>query len=113
VVDGSRRVSKNVASPTLEAERTVVHFTVSVERTTVTDTSGFDHVTRMDPQSWTMADAARMVFVQTPAGQASQTLENELRYECPPFGGCARQARALRLIEHVVVPLGVVPQHVT
>ena len=83
----------------------------------VTETSGFDHLTKIDRQSWGMADTPRVVdvvgLVQTPAGQASQTLENELRYECPPSGGCARQARALRLIAHVVVPLGVVRQHVT
>jgi hypothetical protein len=72
-----------------------------------------------------MADTPRVVDVdtprvvdvvvlgQTPAGQASQTLGDELRYECPPLGGCARQARALRLIAQVVVPLGVVRQHVT
>ena len=83
----------------------------------VTETSGFDHLTKIDRQSWGMADTPRVVdvvgLVQTPAGQASQTLENELRYECPPSGGCARQARALRLIAHVVMPLDVVRQHVT
>src|SRR3989442_12172851 len=82
----------------------------------VTETSGFDHLTKIDRQSSGMADTPRVVdvvLVQTPAGQASQTLENELRYECPPSGGCARQARALRLIAHVVMPLGVVRQHVT
>jgi hypothetical protein len=109
-------VSKNVACPTLEAERTVVHVALSVERTMVTDTSGFDHVTKTDRQSSAMAETPRVVvvvLVQTPAGHASHTLENGLRAECPPLGGCARQARALRLILHVVVPLGVVPQHVT
>ena len=110
-------MSKNVACPTREAESTVVHVALSVERAMVTETSGFDHLTKIDRQSWGMADTPRVVdvvgLVQTPAGQASQTLENELRYECPPSGGCARQARALRLIAHVVVPLGVVRQHVT
>jgi len=107
-------VSKNVACPTREAESTVVHVALSVERAMVTETSGFDHLTKIDRQSSGMADTPRVVdVVQTPAGQASQTLENELRYECPPSGGCARQARALRLIAHVVVPLGVVRQHVT
>ena len=109
-------MSKNVACPTREAESTVVHVALSVERAMVTETSGFDHLTKTDRQSSAMADTPRVVdvvLVQTPAGQASQTLENELRYECPPSGGCARQARALRLIAHVVVPLGVVRQHVT
>ncbi len=105
-------MSKNVACPTREAESTVVHVALSVERPMVTETSGSDHVTKIDRQSSAMADTLR-VLVQTPPGQASQTLENELRYECPPWGGCARQARALRLIAHVVVPLGVVRQHVT
>ena len=103
-------MSKNVACPTREAESTVVHVALSVERAMVTETSGFDQLTKIDRQSSGMADTPS---VQTPAGQASQTLENELRYECPPSGGCARQARALRLIAHVVVPLGVVRQHVT
>ena len=112
-------MSKNVACPTREAESTVVHVALSVERPMVTETSGFDHVTKIDRQSSAMADTPRVVdvvvLVQTPAGQASQTLEleNGLRYECPPLGGCARQTRALRLIAHVVVPLGVVRQHVT
>jgi hypothetical protein len=111
-------MSKNVACPKLEAERTVVHVALSVDRTMVTDTSGFDHVTKIDRQSSAMAETPSVVvvvlmLVQPPAGQASQTLEDELRYECPPLGGCARQARALRLIAHVVVPLGVVRQHVT
>ena len=120
MVDGWRPLSKNVACPTLEAERTVVHVALSVERTMVTDTSGFDHVTNIDRQPGAMAETPRVVvvvvlvvLVQTPAGQASQTLENELRYECPPLVRCPRQARALRLIAHVVVPLGVVRQHVT
>ena len=110
-------MSKNVACPTREAESTVVHVALSVERAMVTETSGFDHLTKTDRQSSAMADTPRVVdvvvLVQTPAGQASQTLENGLRYECPSSGGCARQARALRLIAHVVVPLGVVRQHVT
>jgi len=110
-------VSKNVACPTREAESTVVHVALSVERPMVTETSGFDHVTKIDRQSSAMADTPRVVdvvvLVQTPAGQASQTLENGLRYECPPLGGCARQTRTLRLIAHVVVPSGVVRQHVT
>ena len=83
----------------------------------VTETSGFDHLTKIDRQSSGMADTPRVVDVvlpvQTPAGQTSQTLENELRYACPPLGWCARQARALGLMAHVVVPLGVVRQHVT
>jgi hypothetical protein len=110
-------VSKNVACPTREAESTVVHVALSVERPMVTETSGFDHVTKIDRQSSAMADTPRVVdvvvLVQTPAGQASQTLENEVTYECPPLGGCPRQACAFRLIAHVVVPLGVVRQHVT
>jgi hypothetical protein len=82
----------------------------------VTGTSGFDHVTKTDRQSSAIAETPRVVvvvLVQTPAGHASQTLENEVTYECRPLGGCARQVRTLRLIVHVVVPLGVVPQHVT
>jgi len=54
-----------------------------------------------------------VVLVQPSAGQTSQALENELRYACPPLGGCARQAPALRLIAHVVEPLAVVRQQVT
>ena len=103
-------MSKNVACPTADAESTVFHFFVSVERRTATDTSGFDHVTKIDPQPWGTTDTPRAV--QTP-GQASQTLENALRYEWPPESGCARQACALRVIAHVVMPLGVVRQHVT
>ena len=114
-------MSKNVACPTLEAESTVVHLALSVERSTLTATSAFDHVTRTDWQSWGVADTPRVVDVvvlllllpQLPAGHASQTLEYGLRYEGSPFGECARQARALRLIAHVVVPSGVVRQHVT
>ena len=91
----------------------------------VTGTSGFDHVINIDRQSSAMADTPRVVDVdrpsvvdvvvleQTPPGHASQTLGDELTYECPPLGGCERQARALRLIAHVVVPFGVVRQHVT
>ena len=75
----------------------------------MTATSGSDHVTRIDWQSWGMTDTPRT----PPAGHASQTLENELKYERPPFGGCARQARALRLTAHVVMPSGVLRQHVT
>jgi hypothetical protein len=109
-------VSTNVACPTREAESTVVHVALSVERRMVTDTFGFDHLTSIDRQSWGMAETPRVVLVvlvQTPAGQASQTLEKELGYERPPLGGCARQARALRRIAHLVVPLDVVRQHVT
>lgn len=111
-------MSKNVACPTLEAESTVVHLALSVERSTLTETSAFDHVTKIDWQSWAVADTPRVVDVvvlllQLPAGHASQTLENGLRYECSPFGECPRQARAFRLIAHVVVPSGVVRQHVT
>jgi hypothetical protein len=122
VVDGWRPVSRNVACRTLDAARTVVHVALSVERAMVTGTSGFDHVTRIDRQSSGMTETPRIVVVvtlvvvvvvQTPAGQASQTLGNEVTYECPPLEGRARQARALRLIAHVVVPLGVVLQHVT
>src|SRR5207253_3015506 len=82
--------------PTREAESTVVHVALSVERPMVTETSGFDHVTKIDRQSSAMIDTRRVVdvvvLVQTPAAQASQTLENGLRYECPPLGGCAGQA---------------------
>ena len=117
-------MSRNVASPTREADSTVVHVALSVERSTVTVTSGFDHVTKTDRQSPGVADTPSVVDVvpsvvdvavpvQVPAGQASQTLEDELTDEYPPFGGCARQARALRLTLHVVVPSARVRQQVT
>lgn len=102
-------MSKNVACPAREAESTVVQLAVSAERAMVTETSGLDHVTKIDRQSWAMTDTPST----PPGGHASQTLENELRYARPPLGGCAMQARALRLIAHVVMPSGVVRQHVT
>ena len=116
LVDGWRSTSKNVDCPTRDAGSTVVHVASSVERSIVTETSGLDHVTKIDWQSWATTDTPRVVDVvlpQFPAGQTSQTLENGLRYDRPPLGGWARQARALRRIAHVVVPASVVRQHVT
>jgi hypothetical protein len=100
----------------LEARSTVVHVALSVDRLTLTETSGFDHVIRIEPQSSAMADAPSVVGVvgpHPPAGQASQTLWNGLRYERPPLDACPRQARALRRIPHVVRPLPVVRQQIT
>jgi len=116
LVDGWRSVSKNVDCPTRDADRTVVHVASPVERSTATGTSALDHVTRIDWQSAATADTPSVVDVvllQIPAGQTSQTLGNGLRYERPPLGACATQARALRRIAHVVVPSGFVRQHVT
>lgn len=100
----------------LEARSTVVQFASSVERLTLTRTSGFDHVTRIDPQSSAMADTPRVVGVvvpHRPPGQASQTLANGLRYACPPLDGWPRQARAFPLIPHFVRPLPLGWQQIT
>ena len=100
----------------LEARSTVVQFVLSVDRLTLTETSGFDHVISIEPQSSAIADTPRVVDVvvpHPPAGQASQTLENGLRKERPPLEGCPRQACALRLMPHVVRPLPLGWQQIT
>jgi hypothetical protein len=109
-------VSRNVAAPTREAGSTVIQVALSVERSTLTTSSGFDHATRTERQSAGVAETPSVdvvVLVQIPPGHASQTLANELTCERPRRGGCARQARALRLIAHVVVPSALVRQHAT